>query len=309
VLATALIGLSLSACGMMGKEQGGAQTSSAQESSRQGMSSSAAASGASAQQQAAAPDLVRDVQRTLGARGYDAGQPDGVYGTSTQQALRKFQNDNRLNSTGQIDTQTLAALGLAGEAQAGQRAATGGGASQAQREYTPTTKRQGAMAEPQRSPSRQSANLSRDQVRTTQQNLADRGYDPGQADGVWGSKTSAAMRNFERDQNLQADGRPDPQSLAALGVETGSPSTQTGEMRDSRDALEPQRGTIPESSRNPGTVDPSQSDVTNPEQQQGLLPPTGSQAPGSAREQNRSSLNPGGSPATTVNPEEGDVPR
>ncbi len=308
VLASAVVALSLSACGMMGKEHGGTQTSAAPTSSAPSGAAQSAGIATSAAEQAAAPDLVRDVQRTLGAKGYSAGQPDGVYGSDTRQALRKFQNDNRLNPTGQIDTQTLAALGLASDAQAGQRAATSG---HAQQQYTPTTRRQGAMAEPSRQ-SRQSASaagISRDQVRSTQQNLADRGYDPGPVDGMWGSRTSAALRNFERDQNLQADGRPDPQSLAALGVETGSASTQTGEMRDPRGALPPQRSDIPETSRNPTSTDPSGSDIRNYEQQQGQLPPTGSQAPGSERETERSTLNPGGSPSTTVNPEEGNVPR
>ncbi|MBC7905267.1 MAG: peptidoglycan-binding protein [Rhodospirillaceae bacterium] len=287
ILASAVMALSLTACqGMMGGKDS-QQSSSAQTSSGQTASQSSRAS-ASAEQQAVAPDMVRDIQRTLGAKGYDAGQPDGVYGASTEQALRRFQRDQRLNATGQLDTQTLAALGLTGDAQAGQRAATGGAAGS--RSYTPSTQRQGAMA------TQSQSRLSSDQVRNVQQNLADRGYDAGQPDGLWGPRTQQALRNFERDQDLQADGRPDPQSLAALGVETGSPATQTGQMPSERRSPPP--------SQQRGSVDLEQRDVEDPGQQQGLLPPTGSQAPGSARESERETVNPGQAPATRPQPEE-----
>lgn len=222
ILASAALAVSLAACqGMGGREA----SSGAAPSASSAQTSAASASGGRpgmAEPQAAAPDLVRDVQRTLGAKGYDAGAPDGVYGPGTEQALRKFQRDQRLNSTGQIDVQTLAALGLTGEARPSQRAAPGSG-------YTPTTKRQGAMATP-----------PPDQVRGIQQTLADRGYDPGPTDGRWGPRTQQALRDFQRAENLQASGRPDPQTLAALGVETGSPTTQTGELPAESNTAPPQ---------------------------------------------------------------------
>ncbi|MBC7951647.1 MAG: peptidoglycan-binding protein [Rhodospirillaceae bacterium] len=269
ILASAVMALSLTACqGMMGGRDS-QQTSSAQPSTQ------ASRSAAAAEQQAVAPDMVRDIQRTLGAKGYDAGAPDGIYGSSTEQALRNFQRDQKLNATGQLDTQTLAALGLTGEAQAGQRAATGATSSSSAPSYTPTTRRQGAMA-PQPS-SRQSASArpTQDQVRTIQQNLAERGYDAGQVDGRWGARTQQALSDFQRDQNLQASGRADPQTMAALGVESGSPSTQTGMSPAERRAL----------------------------------PPTGSQAPGSARESERQPVNPGQAPDTRpLPPEQQELP-
>lgn len=270
VLASAVMALSLMAC-QSGSET---QTSSSQTSSAQ---TSYGQPTSQVSQQAASPDMMRDVQRSLGAKGYNAGTPDGVYGASTEQALRKFQRDQKLNATGQLDTQTLAALGL-----------TGGTAGSRSSSYTPTTQRQGAMATP--------PHLSSNQVRSIQQNLTDRGYDSGRPDGVWGTRTQQALRDFERDQNLQSDGRPDPQTLAALGVETGSPATQTGQMPAERSAPPP--------SQQRGSVDLEQRDVENPGQQQGLLPPTGSQAPGSARESERETLNPGQAPDTRPQPAE-----
>lgn len=268
VLAGAALALTLAGCqGMMGERSSSTQTSAAP-----------AAASAATGQQAASSDLVRDVQRGLASRGYDVGPQDGIYGDSTQQALRRFQGDQRLSASGQIDSQTLAALGVIGGASAtNQRASSAGPAGG--RDYVPTARRQGAMATPT---SGSRVGLDRDQVRSVQQNLADRGYDPGRVDGYWGARTQGALRNFQRDQNLAANGRPDGQTLAALGIETGSPATQTGQLPEN----------------DPGTVDRDQSDVRNPAAEGGLLPPTGSQAPGAARETERSTVNPGGAPDT-----------
>lgn len=286
LLAGAVMALSLSACqGMMGGERSGtAQTSSTAT--------------APAGQQAASADLVRDVQRGLATRGYDVGPQDGVYGTATEQALRRFQQDQHMAANGQIDAQTLAALGVAGGgAAAGQRASAA--PSSPSRDYVPTSRRQGASAAPARAA--QSRQLAQAQVRDVQQTLSDRGYDPGKVDGRWGPHTTAALRNFQHDQNLRASGRPDSQTLAALGVESGSPATQTGQLPEAQ-----RRGTAiaPEPENNPSDTDLQQRDVTHPEQQQGLLPPTGSQAPGAARESERAPVAPGGAPDTRPQPEQ-----
>jgi peptidoglycan hydrolase-like protein with peptidoglycan-binding domain len=226
ILAGAVMALSLAACqGMGGRDSqtSSGQTNSGQTSSGQtssGQTTSQSSRTAAAGQQALAPDMVRDIQRTLGAKGYDTGAVDGVYGAGTEQAVRKFQRDQKLSATGQLDTQTLAALGLTGAPQAGQRGTTS---------YTPTTQRQGAMA----------TQPSSDQVRSIQRNLADRGYNAGKVDGRLGPRTQQALRDFQRDQNLQASGRADPQTMAALGVESGSPATQTGQVPVERQPLPP----------------------------------------------------------------------
>ncbi|HYO63677.1 MAG TPA: peptidoglycan-binding protein [Pyrinomonadaceae bacterium] len=61
-----------------------------------------------------ADDNVRRAQEALNVAGYDVGTPDGVAGTRTVAALRKFQTDRRLPVSGKLDDTTLAALGLAG---------------------------------------------------------------------------------------------------------------------------------------------------------------------------------------------------
>jgi hypothetical protein len=56
--------------------------------------------------------LVRSVQESLNARGYNAGPADGQWGPNTESALREFQQANGLAQTGRMDSQTLSKLGV-----------------------------------------------------------------------------------------------------------------------------------------------------------------------------------------------------
>ncbi len=49
-----------------------------------------------------------------------------------------------------------------------------------------------------------------------QRRLADLGHDPGEADGILGPMTRRALRNFQLEQDLIADGYPDPETRARL---------------------------------------------------------------------------------------------
>ncbi len=76
----------------------------------------------------------------------------------------------------------------------------------------------------QQSPSRsqQSSRMDQNTTRQVQQQLQQQGYDVGQVDGKWGKKSQQALTNFQRDQNLTPSGRPDPQTMAALGMDSGA---------------------------------------------------------------------------------------
>ncbi len=54
---------------------------------------------------------VRQVQDALQAKGFDPGPIDGVAGSRTKAAVRKFQDRFGMKATGEIDNQTLFALG------------------------------------------------------------------------------------------------------------------------------------------------------------------------------------------------------
>jgi membrane-bound lytic murein transglycosylase B len=59
--------------------------------------------------------------------------------------------------------------------------------------------------------------LSRDQAKKIQELLAAQGYDPGPVDGVIGSQTRRAIKEFQRTAKLPADGYPTPELLEILG--------------------------------------------------------------------------------------------
>jgi peptidoglycan hydrolase-like protein with peptidoglycan-binding domain len=58
------------------------------------------------------PTLVRQAQQALKQRGFDAGAVDGQMGPSTESALKNFQQAQGLPQSGNLDDQTLAALGV-----------------------------------------------------------------------------------------------------------------------------------------------------------------------------------------------------
>jgi peptidoglycan hydrolase-like protein with peptidoglycan-binding domain len=65
-----------------------------------------------------------------------------------------------------------------------------------------------------------------DTVRGVQQSLKDKGFDPGPVDGLNGPETRAALKKYQTQQNLGADGRMGPKTLDSLGVKEASPKTQ-----------------------------------------------------------------------------------
>jgi len=60
--------------------------------------------------------------------------------------------------------------------------------------------------------------LSRDQILELQETLNDRGYDAGEPDGILGSNTRNAVRQFQSAQDMIADGFPSAKLLSALNI-------------------------------------------------------------------------------------------
>jgi peptidoglycan hydrolase-like protein with peptidoglycan-binding domain len=58
------------------------------------------------------PDMIRSVQQNLQQGGLYHGRVDGVWGPSTQAAVRTYQQQHNMNATGQLDQATLAAMNL-----------------------------------------------------------------------------------------------------------------------------------------------------------------------------------------------------
>jgi peptidoglycan hydrolase-like protein with peptidoglycan-binding domain len=131
--------------------------------------------------------LLRHVQQTLTNRGFAAGRVDGVLGVPTREALKRFQQSENLEASGELNPQTLAALGI----------------------------------DPQRLPWPDGPKVgwSAATVREVQLVLADRGYYNGPIDGVIGSATRSALTAFQRAENLEPTGGLNARTLAVLGVQ------------------------------------------------------------------------------------------
>ena len=135
---------------------------------------------------------VREVQRTLNDRGIARLGVDGKMGPNTQAAVRKFQRSERLEPNGQLNRQTLIALGL--------------------------QRPDGSAAAPE-------PRYSSAVVRRVQQTLSQRGFKPGAADGQMHAATQQALRQFQKSENLEDTGRLNDRTLAALGIEPESASS------------------------------------------------------------------------------------
>ena len=63
---------------------------------------------------------------------------------------------------------------------------------------------------------------------TSKRFLIDLGYDPGTADGIFGSRTSAAVRSFQSDSGITADGLVGRGTRDALDTALGEPRARSG---------------------------------------------------------------------------------
>lgn len=64
------------------------------------------------QTQASDDSIVVAAQERLARQGYYHGETDGVLSAEMQKALRRYQNTNGLRQTGELDSDTLAVMGL-----------------------------------------------------------------------------------------------------------------------------------------------------------------------------------------------------
>jgi peptidoglycan hydrolase-like protein with peptidoglycan-binding domain len=75
-------------------------------------------------------DQIRQLQQSLNEHGFNAGEVDGVFGARTREALKKFQSQAGLPATGELDAQTLTAVGHGDKIGAGEPSSAGQGSTQ-----------------------------------------------------------------------------------------------------------------------------------------------------------------------------------
>ena len=114
---------------------------------------------------------VEELQQVLNDLGYPAGPADGIFGAKTDSAVREFQADNGLTVDGLVGRKTKQVL---------------------EDEWRPR-------------PTLRRGDRSAD-VAYLQGLLNDARYDVGSADGIFGARTEAAVRQFQADNGLTRDG-------------------------------------------------------------------------------------------------------
>ena len=132
VSASAIAGGNQAKQGMPSDQQTQHSSQAAQESKSQPQDSR--------QQASQSPEIIKKAQEKLSGQGHDAGQADGKLGAKTQAALKEFQKSKGLQASGQLDTQTLAALDVSGTQGSASTGASAGGSA--------TSREQSASASP-----------------------------------------------------------------------------------------------------------------------------------------------------------------
>ena len=134
-------------------------------------------------------DAVKTLQEKLNAKGFHSGNVDGIFGAKTYAAVTAFQKANSLGVDGIVGKLTWTKLYDATPVN-----------------VTPVT------TQPMlRTGSRGDA------VRKLQELLNAKGYTCGSVDGIFGSKTYAAVLAFQKANGLGADGIVGPLTWAKLG--------------------------------------------------------------------------------------------
>jgi len=85
-----------------------------------------------------------------------------------------------------------------------------------------------------RPPPEDGLRLSRETVMTLQIHLNQLGYNTGTPDGILGSGTRRALREFQRDRNLVADGYPSEQVIAAVAASASGEKNRRSENNQPR---------------------------------------------------------------------------
>ena len=137
-------------------------------------------------------ESVKTLQERLNAKGYNAGSVDGIFGKNTRAAVMAFQKANGLAADGIVGKLTWAKLYDTTAALPAASTATG----------TQPMVYRGSRG---------------DAVRKLQELLNKKGFDCGAVDGIFGSKTYAAVVAFQKANGLGADGIVGPLTWGKLG--------------------------------------------------------------------------------------------
>ncbi|MDD3334531.1 MAG: peptidoglycan-binding protein [Eubacteriales bacterium] len=143
-------------------------------------------------------DAVRQMQKALKNKGFYSGDIDGKFGPSTKAAVKNFQSSMGLKSDGRPGNKTLTAL------YEGTTKTLNSTSNTALKQTTTTNPRSLRYGN------------SGSRVTDLQKALKAAGYFNGTIDGVYGDLTFKAVKSFQRDNKLYADGIAGTKTLAKL---------------------------------------------------------------------------------------------
>jgi len=168
---------------------------------------------------------VRQVQTALKDRGFDPGPTDGMMGPKTMKAIRNFQSSQGMTASGMIDEATLVALQIqtapaTGSTSNPQTSSNIGNSQMPQQQQQNQTPPE-ALPRTEATPSDVGVGptaFDREDVRQAQMALKNRGFDPGELNGMISSQTMDAIRQFQMANGLPVTGKLDQATQAALGI-------------------------------------------------------------------------------------------
>lgn len=164
---------------------------------------------------------VKDLQEALIQKGYQI-KADGAFGRATMKAVRSFQSANKLKVDGVAGSQTLSLLFQTQQSAANIPADTVPYDYSAPDSYQNTALAQAAGGASVAVSLRRGAN--QEQIAYLQQALLKIGIASLETDGSFGIQTAAAVRKFQEQYGLPANGTADPTTLALLYQISGTPS-------------------------------------------------------------------------------------
>lgn len=126
-------------------------------------------------------EKVERLQNLLNLLGYYCGNSDGIFGTNTENAVKKFQSDNKIGTDGIYGPKSDMAM----------RKALTSTSIILRKNYNKSN-----------------------QVIALQEIISDYGYDCGNKDGIYGDKTVSCVENFQRSRGLNADGIVGPKTIS-----------------------------------------------------------------------------------------------
>ena len=162
-------------------------------------------------------EAVKEMQTALIQLGYLGGTPDGVFGTHTENAVKKFQRASGLKADGLAGAKTLEVLyqkaGKSTQAAKTQSSETASASSKSSSSGSTSSSSSGLFGGDY-STLRPGSTGTR--VKTLQSRLIALGYLKGSADGKFGKQTQQAVISFQKANRLTADGLAGKKTLTAL---------------------------------------------------------------------------------------------